>query len=238
MTILEHTFSDKYSLLKDGRYILNNINETTYNLRSVEDFKNPKNVSCLMKIYWEDLLYRSHLSAIVSLKRNLDWIDALEKSDGNFILYCSSVRGLMESTGDSFDGLSQIAYNLAIHNKSIKLALMGDLQEVVIFQELEDLLINFTHASKKASKMSDEKVYKPKTTASYIKLLEVDSTHKYFEYYEYLCEVVHPASYSLEFNFSEHNGNLKWCGKNDNKLVQYSLERDKDFTYRTFFERL
>lgn len=220
-----------YRLIEGVNFILDGINNVEYEFKPVDylqRFQRENDVSQLMQIYWQEMLYRSHLCAVSALKRNYDWIRALEKSDNNYILYCSAFRGLMESIGDTYDGLSQVAITLAIQNKVIKDAINSNLKEVATSQELEDLMINFSHASKKVNKLTNDNVFKPKKTYEYIKLLEESSKHKFYEYYETLCEVVHPASSSLGFNFTEENGRLKWHGEKDTEIIEYSIKNDKE----------
>jgi len=66
-------------------------------------------------IIMHELLEKSHLAAITALIRARRWADAVcRMSDGsNFVGWAASLRGLLESAGDTVDGLINVPTSLA-----------------------------------------------------------------------------------------------------------------------------
>lgn len=230
MTLNKIIIADKsnYRSVELGRSVLKQILETRYPLTSTDEFKRllSQKIEDGMRVYWHEILGKCHMSSVSGLKRTLDWIDSIERADGNFILFCSSLRGLMESAGDTYYGLNAIALSLAKMRATIEKALTGTLSDLAISQELEDRLIHFTHASKEAAKIFD-KSFEPESAKTCVSRLNQNSKIDFYELYSFLCEVTHPASTSLAFNFTEDNGVLIWDGKKDSELISILLNRDQ-----------
>ena len=65
----------------------------------------------------------------------------------NFLGWAASVRGLLESAGDTVDGLLSIPLSLAQRHGTIRRCLAGEEKErMVVYSELEAKLDHFVHA--------------------------------------------------------------------------------------------
>lgn len=180
-------------------------------------------------MYWSEIFYRCHMSAYGGLKRLLDWISIIEASDNNFISYCSGMRGLIECVGDTYHGLHAAAITLGDNKKMIKNIMEKTSSKITLNQELEDLLIHFTHASKPYSKLTGNKNHQPKKPWQYVAELEKGSGIKFYEYYEFLCELTHPAASSIGMNFDQQaSGEMVFNPKKDRQLVIEARKADKD----------
>lgn len=232
MTILRENIGEEaYKIIEIGRHLLNEPMKVKYKFVSENELKAAleKSLEFGNQLYWREIFYRCHMASYSGLKRLLDWVSIIEQSSDNFISYCSSLRGLMECAGDTYDGLSAVAITLGDNKKIIREALQGTLQTIAINQELEDKLIHFTHASKPYSKQTGIKNHKPKRSEEYVKALENGSSIKFYDYYGFLCELTHPAGNSLGYNFDEtSNGEMVFNPTRDRQLVIDSLARDKD----------
>jgi hypothetical protein len=230
MNPVELAAKDLYSAVEIGKLIRDSQPPTSYPFLPAAEFKVllEENVPRAMRVYWFEILLRSHMCAVSGLKRFLDWVEALERSEGNYILFCSSLRGLMECAGDTFDGLSHMAFNLAENHGKVRMALAGKMTDVITAQKWEDQLVHFSHASGKRARELAQAEIKPKRPREYVESLEKGSSLKFYEYYQAICEIVHPASDSLGYNFDEHNGLLRWNGKRDAEIISLSIERQRD----------
>lgn len=231
MNPIKMAVGDFYRSIEIARRINNSQPSTQYPFMDTAKFQEllKADVSLAMKTYWYEILLRSHMCAVSGLKRFLDWIDAVEKSEDNYILYCSSLRGLMECAGDTYHGLSEIAISLAEDHKTVREGISGQMKTVVIAQEWEDKLIHFTHASKQRAKALGQKEIQPKQSKEYVELLEKGSKIKFYSYYQTICEIVHPASDSLGYNFEgDDNGILRWSGRRDSEVITMSVVQNKE----------
>lgn len=229
MNLLEKSIGRQpYHIIEIGKDLLSEEQKIQYTFLSEEDFKNllKENLSEGMRIYWLELFYRCHMGAYGGLKRLLSWVDIVENSNNNYISYCSGLRGLMECCGDTYHGLSQLAITLGDNKKMIKEALDSKSTELCINSEFEEMIIHFTHASKTYSKVIERKEYKPKQSLEYVKLLEKGSSIKFYDYYSFLCELTHPASISLAYNFEDINGKLIFNPNRDTALVSSAFKTD------------
>ena len=162
------------------------------------------------QVYWTEMLQRAHLAACTSLRRNLGWISAVAlcHSHENYLGFAASLRGLIESVGDSTDVLTKIPKNIARENKTIKCCIDGrENSMAVASRELEDELISYSHArrTKKHEDVPDSHV--AKQTQYYVKLLSDDADLPKLELlYKELCEVMHPAATSVLYQFSAELG--------------------------------
>jgi hypothetical protein len=191
MTIIKKTIGENaYKIIDIGRQLLNEELNTRYRFVTPEELKETlkKSSQTGNQIYWMEMFYRCHMSSYSGIKRLLDWVDLVENSSGNFISYCSGLRGLMECAGDTYDGLSAVAITLGENKEIIKKAISGNLKEILLNEELEQKLIHFTHASKPYAKETGLSYHKPKQSQEYVKALEIGSTIKFYDYYSFWSE--------------------------------------------------
>jgi hypothetical protein len=69
-----------------------------------------------------ELIDKAHLAAVTALMRAKRWADAtcLMHDNANFVGWAASVRGLLESAGDTVDGLLNIPLPLAEHHRTVR----------------------------------------------------------------------------------------------------------------------
>src|SRR5258708_7143787 len=74
-----------------------------------------------------ELIDKAHLAALTALMRTKRWADAtcLMYDSENFVGWAASVRGFLESSGDTVDGLLHIPLSLAKYHRLIKRCLAG-----------------------------------------------------------------------------------------------------------------
>lgn len=160
-------------------------------------FKTDDRAAC--KLYWNEIFYRIQLSSILNLNRNIKWIDSIESAYKlkNHLAFCSSIRGLIESTADSCYAFNKIPFHLIENFSLINGVFKQTHNYFVKSQPLEDDLISFLFASKIIHKDNKDKVYEPKTNKEYITAIDGKIDGKIYKFYSLLCEVVHPAHFSL-----------------------------------------
>jgi hypothetical protein len=114
-----------------------------------------------------ELIDKAHLVAVVALLRARRWSDAMcsmfERE--NLSGWAASARGLLESAGDTREGLSAIPEPLARHYHTITECLSGTKNEFVHVGELEKTLDHFVHAG--WTRLKDS-VLKAKANESYV----------------------------------------------------------------------
>jgi hypothetical protein len=128
------------------------------------------------------------------------WADAicLLYDANNFIGWAAAARGLLESAGDTVDGLLNIAYSIAEHHRAITQCIVGNDDMVFDFSQLERLLDHFVHARWMRTKKGEESTLKAKENVSYVRTLEsvVPGVEKL---YHQLCSVTHPSADSMTY---------------------------------------
>ena len=82
-----------------------------------------------MQVYWNEILARAHLTAVVAILRSRHWISAVvaATNDKNLLAFASAFRGLIESSADTQSALGGIAISLAENHVQISRALSGTL---------------------------------------------------------------------------------------------------------------
>ncbi len=86
-----------------------------------------------------DLVEKAHLASLTALIRAKRWADAvcLMCEQQNFLGWAAAYRGLLESAGDTLDGLLHIPQPLARHHRRIAKCLAGEArEEALLFDEL------------------------------------------------------------------------------------------------------
>jgi hypothetical protein len=149
-----------------------------------------------------ELIDKAHLASMGALLRAKRWADAtcLMYEKENFLGWAAAFRGLLESAGDTLDGLVLIPDALALHHRAIAECLGGKGNEVIDVGELENTLDHFVHARWMRTKRSEENVLKAKENINYVSFLE-PSIPKVAGLYRQLCSVCHPSSASIEYFF-------------------------------------
>lgn len=150
------------------------------------------------KVYWEETLGRAHFAAATSIIRAYRWCAGMSAaySHGLFLPFCASFRSLIESTADGYHALSHVASTLAECKSLVNPILQLNAPTNVIAQELEDVLIHFSHARKLSKGEVAPQSHNAKTAADYVKGLEQHVSGVY-ECYSKLCQFTHPAALSV-----------------------------------------
>ncbi len=149
------------------------------------------------QIYVNEILSRFHAASLITLRRNLLWIESIEGSQRNLNLFgfCASLRGFIESSADSSYSLRNAPLNLATYFKQIKSCMDGKMSEQLLeAKDLEDWGIHFLEAGKYQDKTLNEEHFKAKSTWEYLKAIEWETDLKpIYPLYQKLCQITHPS---------------------------------------------
>jgi len=154
------------------------------------------------EIYWRELVDRAHFAATVSSVRHFRWINGCldAANSGNYLVFCASFRGLLESTSDSFDALYRLPMYFA-QNRSLitRIFAREDFgKNIMVAPEVEQSLIHFSHARKKVALTKESPAeHRAKRVTEYLQILERGRLPNVMDCYGELCEVAHPAALSL-----------------------------------------
>ena len=161
------------------------------------------------RIYVLEIISRLHATALITLRRNLSWIEAVETSyeQSAFFAFCSSLRGMIESSADSFFSLRYVPKNLASHFYLLASCIAGaESTKWHIFKEMEDWGIHFLEAGKYEDVSLNKDHYKAKKTWEYINSIDSDPFFgKVYPFYQKLCQIIHPSRESTYLYFSKAN---------------------------------
>jgi len=152
------------------------------------------NIGSNMKIYWKEMLFRIHFISTSSILRNAEWMKGIvfgiEKN--NTMIFSSSLRGLLESTTDSFYSLESVPTALAINYKKIVQAIAGNMNRIFHADELEKILIHYEFAIRER-KAEHNALSANAYIREYDEYFKVDTKKLYAQ----LSGITHPAADSL-----------------------------------------
>jgi hypothetical protein len=190
--------------------------------------------------YVDEILFRFHAASVITLRRNLLWMESIEGSqrNANLFAFCASLRGLIESSADSFYSLQYVPQNLATYFKTIKSCVEGkELQRIYTFKELEDWGLHFMEAGKYQDKTLNEDHYKAKSTWEYLKSIESERALKQvYPLYQKLCQITHPSRETTYLFFRETR-KYTWgvCGIDEQSEIT-TFVRSHDTEYELVFQ--
>jgi len=171
---------------------------------SVEDHRQlfQQDVTAGVRVQVTELLYHAHFASVATIVRAYRWAEGClaAYSQDLYLPFCASARGLLEAVGDSFDGLALVPLSLADASKSIKAGLAGTSGPILFnYGELEERLLHFSHARRlsEAERTSMPQYMQPKRTKKYTDPIEAQGPGGFFDWYQELCELAHPASDSV-----------------------------------------
>jgi hypothetical protein len=195
------------------------IPQKKYGFMDIDHYENllTTNSKIANKQYMVELLERIHLSSCISILRNLKWFDGVKDGykSNNYLSFASSLRGLLESTGDTLYSLQHISLNIAEKHEIISNILLEKGELFLVSKEMEDLLIHFTHGERSKNKEDVPDSHIALSSSKYIKQLE--SIEKgYSELYSRLCQIIHPAKDSV-FAFINEDKHTIQIQKNNDK---------------------
>jgi hypothetical protein len=170
-----------------------------------------------------ELIEKAHLAAVSALFRAKRWADAicLMHHTENLIGWAASLRGFLESAGDTLDGLLTIPLTLAQNRYIIKQCLSGGETRFADFSPLEEKLDHFVHARWMRTKKGEENKLKAKDNVAYIGLLE-RTIPGAVNLYHRLCAISHPSNASIEYFYDPTQGSeerLKLTPTNDARAI-------------------
>jgi len=180
--ILPHLEGQRYKFLPPGEYRL----------------LHERNLAMAMEVYWREILHRAHWAASASLIRTHRWLSGLFSafSEENLIVFCASLRGLLEACADTWYSLGPVAPTLASAKQTIEFALRQQLRMNVITEDIENRLIHFTFARKPRKGEDLPELHEAETISHYLSALEGEQP-SLKRFYADLCDVVHPGARSI-----------------------------------------
>lgn len=223
----------------DGEIHIKMLNKTCEILKNVKyAFADPnslkeillKDIALGQQLLWFDVLQQCHFISCASLLRTKRWIDGIEYglTERNYIIFASSLRGLIESTADSYDAMQYIGITLAENFTPITLTLNGELMKTsdgkVVYFNSEPFDIVIEHFIN-AKKMNDselkrrtrnmnaelvnrfKEVNQAKEPWKYIEILNKQGFGNLSPIYKELCEVTHPAGESVNLFLNKNPDN-------------------------------
>jgi hypothetical protein len=194
-------------------------------------------LASMNQVYWTGMLQRAHIASCTSLRRNSSWIDATSICylNNNYLGFAASLRGLIESVGDSADVLAKLPKNIAQEYRLIKQCIDGEKDDMgVASGEMEDELIHYAHARKAKKNENVPESHIAKQTQYYVKLLSTTAQLVKLEIpYKELCEVMHPAATSVLYQFATAIGPsgealYKTEANSDNYHIRRTIESYRD----------
>jgi hypothetical protein len=185
----------------------------------------------LAKIYWKEMLYRTHIAVNVSLFRAARWVDAMKQGydSGIYYAFCSSLRGFIESCADSFYTLRYAPLTIAKDFEVVYKSVYGETMVLLDHKNLEDILIHFTHATKFDRKVNPDvsSVLQAKQVREYLNAV-VDGDDDRLSYlYSILCQVSHPAAEANAILLFHQENKMIVCGDSfllEKELIEAMIE--------------
>jgi hypothetical protein len=181
------------------------------------------NICESMQIYWREMLLRTHFAAVTSIIRNQKWISGVEfgMKSKNLMVFCASLRGLLESSVDTYYSLEQLPSGLSLNFKNINRAIKGELNQYFSSKEIEDKLIHYQFAHRGKECLYTHNAL---SISDYIKSADMDEKIRIKELYSALCEITHPASNSVscftnEIIESENNSYIITSASTDDSVI-------------------
>ncbi len=161
--------------------------------------------------YWVKILEMVHLSSIAGILRTLDWLNGISLGieRENYLVFASSFRGALESAGDIWYSLNKVPYTLAQNYTNISLALNKQTTgKTYISTDLEELLIHFNWARVLDRNEMSPDSHMAKSNRYYIEALEKTGGANLLNLYAELCQITHPAHYTVQGLFQQTDTNL------------------------------
>lgn len=205
--------------------------KTCYSFMAEDEFAQicRTNLKVGAKLYWNELLARAHLTAMVAILRSRHWIRAIvtAKRDKNLLSFAAAFRGFIESAADASSALGSIPGTFSRDHAQIIRALSGKLEDqFVISKEMEDELIHFSHARHitKAERSSVPPSHEAKKVRDYIEVLENGKVDQVINCYQSLCDLTHPGASSVWMWLTTENGvDVDLTTTQDDAVIEFYL---------------
>ena len=197
-----------------------------YEFLEIEEFTAlfPKNLATANRVYTQELLFRAHIAALTTLFRNEKWMRGIDASlaQKNYFAFAASLRALVECAADSHYSLIHVPGTLRDHFVYFRSALQGSFtQGVLLCEDLENILIHYSHGRKQARSSTAPDSHFAKTSQEYLRSLDGDSCTHVRNLYAELCEVTHPAERTVSIFVARESETSK----------EYRIVRDMDMTF-------
>lgn len=191
---------------------------------AVESFRH------IQSVYLLGILERCHLACITSLARTSRWLSSTIRSvdDDNVLSFSSSLRGLLESSSDSFHLMQNLSPTLESAYKYIYIALNypKDIQNGWLsFESIENLLIHYAYAKHWKKGEVPPLHHQNRSNTEYIRCLESFGVSSLLDLYSELCQLTHPASPSVFCFVDEKEKNLTFNPNRDSLVINDILSR-------------
>ncbi len=169
------------------------------------------------RVYWSEILFRTHLAAATSIIRSRRWIDGIlrEEEDPNFLVFMAAIRGLLESAADASTAFQVVILTLTEHYRIVEDALTRRCREphsLHVSPELEDALIHYSHATKVPKAADIPNSQRAKSMQEYLSVFEQGKVLGIREMYSALCDATHPGAASVQFLLRHKNKAEKSVG--------------------------
>ena len=229
--ILKKIFGDNAeNSVEIYRMIVDEINNSKhkyfyFSLEAIGLLMEDRNFGMINQRLSYEIVERIYIASLTGYLRQYKWIEGMCQGvkSNNFFLFASAARAFLESTSDYYDALEDIPLNLVCHYKLIKKAIDGEFDsELINFKNFENPLLHFQEANKSNGKNDDN--LKPKSAKEYMNSRNLKHLNLY-NCYAYLCEITHPAKYSLDFFFDENNYIYTLNNNKDKQMVEGFLQK-------------
>ena len=181
------------------------------------------------KTYWQEILFRAHMSAVTAVLRTRRWLSALAdaREAGNLLSFAAAFRGFIESVADSATSLRVVPLTLADQHIRIKLALAAKLDHIAFCGHLEDELIHFSHARyiPRQERRTVPSSHQARTAKDYLQILKDGGVTDAIPCYRAMCDLVHPGAPSIHM-WLEHQGSTgRLCANQERTILSaYAAE--------------
>ena len=176
------------------------------------------------KIYWMEILYRAHMSSVASIIRASRWIDSATRDyiSGNLYGWAGSCRSLIESAGDTMHSLNSVPLTLSKNYIMIKSIIEGKNtgEKFYSSEELEDILIHFTDASKHKKQDDVPDSHRALQSYKYIEMVDKMGVSGVKDLYSTLCAIVHPAKESVYPLFDDREYLYTLCQEKEKEILK------------------
>lgn len=229
---------DVASLLSIISCIDQNLKPLNLLFMSKDEFVKLKTLQDNQYIYWLEIIERVFIVAITSLLRQKKWFEAILIGimNKNSYLFASSLRGLIESSADSYDTLVKVPLTLSTVFNKIKLALNLQASDMNLVEDLENSLIHYTHAQKLESALRKTAPieFQAKQAREYLEAIKHDNEH-IITLYSHLCQISHPSAFSLSpYIVENEKGLILQNSPVDEDLIDIVLSNYKEEIVKTF----
>ena len=205
---------------------------TQYPFESNDEYENIlwNNPRKGMRIYWEEILSRSHLCSITGILRTRHWVSAVVSAtrDKNLLSFAAAFRGLIESAADTSFSLRAVPLTLARLSSRIIDILSGKSDQLLIASELEGFLIHFAHARHLSG--SEAKKHPPhheaRRTRDYIEILEQGNVANVVQCYCEMCDLTHPGQSSVWMWLKHKQNEVHLSAGQDESIISRYLKEN------------